>query len=90
MTADILNDLPCHWQGTDDSTPDGCTLFATVCLGIATTYILRDGQVIGRVEHERNGQHGYAGGRLKGGERVGSGDFTRLAQKIADGAAKEA
>lgn len=90
MTADILNDLPCHWQGTDSTTPNGCTLYATVYLGIATTYILRDGQVIGRVEHEKANQHGYVGGRLKGGERVGSGDFTRLAQAIADRAGKEA
>jgi hypothetical protein len=89
MTADILYSLPCHWQGTDDTTPDGCTLYVTTYLGIVTTYILRDGQVIGRVEVAGNRQDGYVGGRLKGGARVGSGDFVSVAQRIADRADKE-
>ena len=89
MTSDILNGLPCHWQGVDSTTPDGCTLYATTYLGISTTYILRDGQVIGRIEFADGRQDGYVGTRLKGGSWVGSGDSTSLGRKIADRAAGE-
>jgi hypothetical protein len=87
MTMDIpktLAGLPIHWEGTDDSTPAGCTLLSTVVLGIPTTYILRNGAVIGRVEAGTTSQNGYAGAGLKGGIWVGSGGFSRLAQAIAE------
>lgn len=84
MIPTILNGLPIHWQGTDDTTPDGCTLITTVVLGIPTTYVLRGDQVIGRVEAGVNSQNGYAGPGLKGGYWVGSGPFRDLAEKIAD------
>lgn len=83
MIPSILNDLPIHWQGTDSSTPDGCTLIATLVLGIPTTYVVRDGEVIGRVEVHRGSQSGYAGSGLKGGYYIGSGLFRNLAEKIA-------
>jgi hypothetical protein len=84
--SDIFAGLPRYFEGADDSTPPGCTLLATKVFDIATTYVLRDGQVIGRVEHG-NVQSGYVGSALKGGRFVGVGYFSALAQKIADATA---
>jgi hypothetical protein len=79
----ILNGLPIHWQGVDDTTPPGCTLLITEVVGLPTAYVLRAGEVIGRVETSRNDFHGYVGGGLKGGRYVGRGDFTKLTETIA-------
>ena len=79
----ILNDLPIHWAGVDSTTPDGCTLATTTYLGIPTTYVIRDGQVIGRIEISRGQQVGYAGDRLKGGYLIGYGDSETLGRRIA-------
>ena len=88
--TNILNDLPCHWAGSDDTTPDGCTLYATTYLGVPTTYILRDGRIIGRVEqYGVTRERGWFGNGLKGGVYLGSGSFGALAQKIAELDAKE-
>ena len=86
MTRDIppiLKDLPIHWQGTDDSTPDGCVSIVTEVLGISTTYIVRDGEVLGRIEYTRDTVAGYAGAGLKGGRFLGIGLTGTLAEKIA-------
>lgn len=80
---DILNGLPVHWTGVDDSTPEGCTLLVTTVVGTPTTYILRDGHILGRVEADGNRQAGYVGAGLKGGELVGIGGFYGLADDIA-------
>lgn len=80
----IFTGLPIYWTGVDDFTPAGCTLVATKVFDIATTYILRDGEVIGRIEISRTSQNGYTGSKLKGGRFVGSGEFASLAAKIAD------
>ncbi|MEV5819346.1 hypothetical protein AB0L22_09235 [Micromonospora haikouensis] len=79
----ILNGLPIHWAGVDSTTPDGCTLAVTTYLDILITYIVRDGQVIGRIENSRDRQVGYAGDRLKGGYLIGYGDSETLGRKIA-------
>lgn len=85
MLPDILNGLPIHWRGTDNSTPAGCELVVTTVVGIATTYLLRNGQVIGRIEAVGSGQNAYIGDNLKGGTPVfGQGTFYELAQKIAE------
>jgi hypothetical protein len=81
--ANIFQGLPVYFEGVDDSTPDGCTLFTTTVLDQPTTYILRNGKVIGRIEHTQD-NHGYAGSALKGGSFVGSGEFGALAEKIAE------
>jgi hypothetical protein len=78
----ILRDLPIHWQGADDSAPDGCVSIATVVLGISTTYIVRAGVVLGRIEYTRDTVHGYAGSGLKGGRFVGTDLTAALAEKI--------
>jgi hypothetical protein len=86
MTTDIptiLNGLPIHWQGVDDSTPDGCTLIVTEVVGLPTTYVLRDNEVIGRVGADKTRQYGYVGAGLKGGQYIGRGVFYELAAKIA-------
>jgi hypothetical protein len=83
MIPNILNGFPIHWQGVDDTTPPGCTLFVTEVLGLLTAYVLRDEEVIGRVEISKNDFHGYVGGGLKGGRFVGRGDFTKLTEAIA-------
>lgn len=79
----VLNDLTIDWSGVDSTTPAGCTLATAVHLGIPTTYVIRDGQVIGRIEISRGQQTGYAGERLKGGYLVGYGDSQTLAERIA-------
>lgn len=84
---DIFDGLPCHWAGVDDTTPAGCMLFVTTVLGLVTTYVLRDGQVIGRVENDGGRLCGYVGQGLKGGQFVGLGHSSQLAQKIADATA---
>jgi hypothetical protein len=85
MLPAILNGLPIHWHGIDDNTPAGCELAVTTVVGIPTTYLIRDGQVIGRIEAVGTGQNGYVGGTLKGGSPVfGGGTFYDLAQKIAE------
>ena len=80
----ILDGLPVHWAGVDDTTPDGCSLTVTTLLGKPTTYVIRNGQVIGRIESDDLSLIGYAGGGLKGGSLIGWGDFAALAAKIAD------
>jgi hypothetical protein len=82
MTPTVLRGLPVHFQGVDDTTPPGCTIFTTTLLDLLTTYILRDDVIIGRVEHTQD-MPGYAGRGLKGGSLVGFGDFTELAARIA-------
>lgn len=82
MIPTILNGLPIYWQGTDDSTPAGCTSIATEVLGISTTYIVRDGHVIGRIEYTGDTILGYAGAGLKGGYFLGTGLTGVLAEKI--------
>lgn len=89
MTAAVLAGLPCQWQGADDTTPVGCTLYVTQVMELPITYILRDDCVIGRVEASGRSHIGYIGAGIKGGTFVGSGEFTRLAQKIADRAVAE-
>lgn len=84
MIPPVLDGLPIHWQGTDDSTPDGCTQIVTTVLGLTTTYLIRDGQILGRIEIDGNRMNGYVGSGLKGGRWVGSGDSAGLANKIAD------
>ncbi len=87
MTTDlpaILKDLPIHWQGTDDSTPDDCVSIGTEVLGISTTYLVRGGEVIGRIEYTRDSIRAYAGSGLKGGYYVGIGLTSDLNRKIAD------
>jgi hypothetical protein len=79
----ILDGLPILWSGVDATTPDGCTLVSTEYLGMPTTYIIRDGRVIGRIEIHRGRQVGYAGDLLKSGYLIGSGDSETLAAKIA-------
>lgn len=82
---DIFRNLPIHFHGTDSRTPDGCTLVCTEVVGLATTYVLRDGQVLGRIEAQGITQTAYAGPSLKGGSYVGStGTFYELAQRIAE------
>jgi hypothetical protein len=48
-----------------------------------TTYIIRNGCIIGRIETNLGRQIGYAGDRLKGGTLLGAGDLQTLAAKIA-------
>ena len=84
MLPAILRDLPIHWQGVDDSTPAGCVSIATEVLGVSTTYIVRDGEVLGRIEYTRDTIHGYAGSGLKGGYFLGTGLTGDLAQRIVD------
>jgi hypothetical protein len=81
---DILRRERIHWQGVDSTTPPGCTLIAAEVLGVATTYVLRGGTVLGRIEAHTSGQAGYVGDRLKGGYCLGPGDSTTLAQRIVD------
>lgn len=85
MIPDILRNLSIHWQGVDDSTPAGCTLVCAEIVGLATTYVLRDGQIIGRVESAGSSQNGYIGSGLKGGGFIGSGPFYELVSRIATG-----
>lgn len=88
---DVFRNLPIHWQGNDGSTPAGCTLVCTEVVGLVTTYVLRDGQIIGRLETAGCCWNAYAGSTLKGGAYVGStGTFYGLAQQIADRASAEA
>jgi len=87
--TDIFAGLPRYFEGADDSTPTGCTLLVTKVLDLVTTYVLRDGEVIGRVEQSNGQQDGYVGSGLKGGVFVGSGHFSVLAEKIADRAKGE-
>lgn len=89
MSADFFSGLPIFWQGEDDSTPEGCTLVCTKVVGLPTTYILRAGEVIGRVEADGFRQLGYVGSGLQGGRYVGCGDFYGLAQRIVQRADKE-
>ena len=77
-----LQPLPVYFHGVDDTTPADCTMFTTSVLHILTTYVLRDGQIIGRIEHTQD-MPGYAGSTLKGGTLIGFGEFTELAAKIA-------
>lgn len=79
--TNIFQGLPVYFEGVDDSTPDDCTLFTTTVFDQLTTYILRDGKVIGRIEHTQD-NHGYAGSALKGGSFVGSGEFRALAEAV--------
>lgn len=79
----VLNGLPIHWQGTDDTTPTGCTLIVTEVVGLPTTYVLRNGEVIGRVEVMNDYFNGYVGTGLKGGRYIGRGDFSGLTEEIA-------
>ncbi|GGN39030.1 hypothetical protein FHR83_006811 [Actinoplanes campanulatus] len=81
---DILRHERIFWQGVDSTTPPGCTLITAEVLGLATTYVLRDGNVLGRIETHGSGQAGYVGDRLKGGYYRGAGDATTLAQRIVD------
>lgn len=81
---DILRRERILRQGVDDTTPAGCTLITAEVLGLATTYVLRDGVVLGRIEANRGYQYGYAGGGLKGGYFLGISDSTTLAQRVAD------
>lgn len=78
----ILNGLPVLWAGVDDTTPAGCSLVVTEYLGLPTTFLIRDGHVIGRIEVHRGQQVGYAGDRLKGGTLVVGGDSLALGRKI--------
>lgn len=88
MTTDlpvIFNGLPIHWHGTDDNTPADCTLVVTEVMGIATTYLLRDGEVIGRIEGQGATQNAYIGAGLKGGVWISqTGTFYDLAKRIAE------
>lgn len=72
---DIFKNERILWQGTDDTTPEGCSLVLAEVLGIARTYLLRDGAVIGRVEIHGTGQtahvSAWAGPNLIGGVSVG-------------------
>lgn len=79
----ILNELDVRWTGVDSTTPAGCTLATAVYLDIPTTYVIRDGQVIGRIEIINDQQVGYAGNRLKGGYLVGTADSRTLGERIA-------
>jgi hypothetical protein len=86
----ILRALPIHWHGSDDNTPAGCTLVVTEVLGIGTTYLCRDGAVIGRIEGRGAQQNAYVGDGLKGGHWAGStGTFYELAARVADHRDKE-
>lgn len=83
MTDTILRDLPIHWRGVDSQTPEGCELFVTEVLGLPTTYILRDGVILGRIESAGIRLSGYVGGSLKGGEFIGGqGGFYETALRI--------
>lgn len=67
------------FEGVDSTTPPGCTLISMAVLGVFTTYLLRDGVVLGRVETPPVGQGGhnvYAGSGLKGGQWLGSAGFS--------------
>ncbi len=86
MTTDlpaIFAGLPIYFHGVDDTTPPGCQIVTTSVFDQLTTYLLRDGQVIGRIEHTQD-MDGYLGTTLKGGGHIGTGEFTQLAQRIAD------
>jgi hypothetical protein len=78
----IFAGYPIHFAGSDDTTPPGCTLIITTVLDLLTTYIIRDGEVIGRIEVQRDRQYGYAGNRLKGGYLVGMADSATLGARI--------
>jgi hypothetical protein len=81
---DSFRGLTIHWHGVDSTTPAGCTMLVTEVLGIATTYILRDGDIIGRIEMAGATINGYAGPGLKGGGYLGSSTYEDLARRIAD------
>jgi hypothetical protein len=78
----ILTGHQILFEGVDDTTPAGCTIVTAMVLGTMSTYIIRDGAVIGRIEHVGQ-QAGYVGTALKGGNWIGSGDSTELGEKIA-------
>jgi hypothetical protein len=83
-TRNPLDGLPVLWRGTDDTTPAGCELIVTEVVGIPTTYLLRDDQIIGRVEGQGRFMIGYVGDTLKGGYYVGTGDYYGLFQNIVN------
>lgn len=64
------------FEGVDSTTPDGCTIKACIVLGVETTYLLRDGLVLGRVEsnamRSHSGLSAYVGDRMKGGKFIGT------------------
>jgi hypothetical protein len=67
-------------------------VYVTKVFDIPTTYLLRDGEVIGRIEHGTRPEvapSAYVGSAMKGGMFVGTGEFRALAEKIADRAKGE-
>jgi hypothetical protein len=78
----VLSGLPIHWRGVDDSTPAGCESIVTDVLGISTTYIVRDEEILGRIEYTRDRVSGYAGSGLKGGYYLGTALTASLAERI--------
>ncbi len=85
---DILRRERILWQGIDDTTPAHCTLITAEVLGLVTTYVLGDGEVLGRIESDDGAQNGYAGAGLKGGHFLGTGGSTELAQRIVEHAGR--
>ncbi|GAA0494026.1 hypothetical protein Ade02nite_20800 [Paractinoplanes deccanensis] len=84
MIPGILKHERIMWEGVDSSTPDGCTMVTAHVLGVVATYVLRDGQVLGRIENIEGRNSGYAGSTLKGGYFLGQADDATLARRIAD------
>ena len=70
---DIFRNERIIWQGSDSTTPQGCTLVVAEVLGLIRTYLLRDGIVLGRIETSGRvgGMSASVGANLLGGESVG-------------------
>lgn len=68
MTPIAFRGTEIHWAGTDDSTPPGCTIVVASVVGIPRTYLVKNDEIIGRVELNTPGVRAYVGGGLLGGQ----------------------
>lgn len=84
---DKLFGEPVIWSGVDSSTPDGFTVAVVEVLGLMRTYLLRDGNVVGRAEAQGGRSIASIGDRVLGGQAIsfsGFGSEAEALQAIAD------
>jgi hypothetical protein len=92
--TDSLHGNPVHWSGVDSTTPEGFTLASVEYLGIVRTYLLREGEIVGRIEYHGSGPtlrlEVIRGGQMLGGIAVSPGLYAQWSsskealQAIAD------